>query len=265
MKNAMQKKDKKKGMIITGIVHTAILLLGLIPMASALQKPAEAEYVIPIEFAEFAQSSDEGLMATSEEIIETTKPVVEKELEEVDIVEEETVEEISQVEEVTEEIVSEVAEEVESEVVASETEIEGSEAETTAEAGQNETSESGETAGNDVVGTDEGQNGLDGDGVITRRIIYRSNISEAAYESGKIMVDVCIDRQGKILTVANNAEGTDISDMDMVRDVLDLVTDYRFEVDYSATLRECGTLTFVFDIETDEMWVEEMASYAANE
>jgi len=265
MKAEMQKKDKRKGMVITGAVHAAILLFGLIPLASAWQEAAPQEYAIPIEFAEFAQSNDEGLKSTSEVFAEISKPVVEEVLEEVDLVEEEVKEEVSQVEEVVEEVVSEITEEIESPLEASETEIEGSDSETTAEAGQNETNELGETEGNDVSGEDEGQNGLDGDGVITRQIIHRSNISQAAYESGKIVIDVCIDRRGKILTASNNADGTDIADMDMVRDVLDLVTDYRFETDYSAALRECGSLTFVFDIESGEGWIEEMATYATNE
>ena len=59
--------DRKRSAWITGGFHAAILLLGLVPLTREIMKDdAYAEYVIPIEFAEFAQSSDEGLKAESE-------------------------------------------------------------------------------------------------------------------------------------------------------------------------------------------------------
>ena len=82
-----------------------------------------------------------------------------------------------------------------------------------------------------------------------------------------IVVDVCIDRQGKILFARNNGEETTIENMEMVRHALDIASNYRFETDYSAALRECGSLTFVFDIEKGEegIWLQDAEAYVANE
>ena len=194
------------------------------------------------------------------------KPVTEQITEEVDLVNDETIEEVPQLTEAVEEVPSDVVEEVAEEVVASENEESHEDETTAAEAGQEATADEGNTLGNDVAGDDEGQNGLDGDGVITRQIIHRANISEAAYESGQIVVDVCINRAGRIITASNNAESTTIDDMEMVRDVLDIVTDYKFETDYSAALRECGRITFIFDVDNGGIgWSDAVEAYAAND
>ena len=257
--------DRTRSAWITGGFHAAILLLGLLPITRDIMKHESFdEYSVPIEFAEFAQSSDEGLMAASEVVVEETKPVTEQETEEVDIVNDETIEDVAQLTEEVEEIQSDVVDEASEEVVASETEEANQDEVTAAEAGQEATAEEGNTLGNDIAGEDEGQSGLDGDGVITRQVIYRANISEAAYESGQIVVDICINRQGKILTAANNTDNTTIDDMRMVRDVLELVTRYRFETDYSAALRECGRITFIFDVDNEGMgWSDAVEAYAA--
>ena len=54
--------------------------------------------------------------------------------------------------------------------------------------------------------------------------------------------------------------------MTMVRDVLNLVTAYRFETDYSAALRECGSITFIFDVDNGgKGWSDVVASDIADE
>lgn len=254
--------------MITGGVHAALLIIGLIPLTSAIHEQAQEQYVIPIEFAEFAQSSDEGLEATSDVLIPEEKPVVEEHTEEV------AIEEFSEIE-VEEEMVEEVETPLESEVLDEVEEIEASTAASEAEAavepestrGQEATASEGEVQGADTEGNDNGQNGLDGDGVITRKIIHREDITAAAHESGVIVVDVCIDRKGKILFARNNGEKTTIENVEMVRHALDIASDYRFETDYSAALKECGSLTFVFDIEKESegVWLQDAEAYVVNE
>ena len=252
--------------MITGIVHAAVLLFGLVPLTSAvIEQQTDYEYSIPIEFAEFAQTSDEGLVGTSENIIEDIKPVIEQSTEEVDITET-AIQEVSEIEEATEDIISDVVMDEVEEILADEAEVDGDAKESSSVGGQDMTSEEGDLSGTDAQGDDEGQTGLDGDGVITRQIIHRTDIGQAAFESGRIVVDVCINRAGRILTVANNADSTTIGNMAMIKDVLHLVADYRFENDYSAALRECGRISFVFDVDNGgEGWSDAVASYAAGE
>ena len=258
-----RQSNEKKSMTITVIVHAVLLIIGLLPLTSSIvfEQEGETQYVIPIEFAEFAQSSDEGLQAKSPVPDPEHKPVVEQEEVEPDIVEAEVIEEVAQVTEEVEPIESEIVEEVVDEVAASEdTQVNNDEA-SASEGGTNATLADGPTEGSDTAGDSDGQSGLDGDGVITRKIIYRQDISQVAFENGVIVVDICIDRQGKVMTAANNSENTTVEDMEMIRQALYLTTGYRFETDYSAAKRECGSLTFIFDIEGDM----EVAEYAMNE
>lgn len=245
--------NKKKSMLISIGVHAAILLIAMIPMASQLHvELAEEEmYVIPVEFAEFAQSSTEGLKAASQVRDPELKPVVEDKHVEPDVVEAEIVSEVPQITEEAEPIESEIIEDTPSEVVASEDNKTGEAEETASSGGSEATAAEGDSQGTDSEGEDEGQTGLDGNGVITRRVIHREDVTKAAEYSGIIAVNLCIDRRGYVVAVSKNAERTTIEDSDIIRKALNIAAGYRFEVDYGAAKRECGVLTFVFDIDDD--------------
>lgn len=243
------RNEKKKSLTLSIAIHTVLLVLGLIPIASQIEfdPDPDSQFVIPIEFAEFAPSQDEGLKAKSPVPDPEPKPVVEEKTEEPDVPAE-TISEVTQTEESIDAPEVEAVEETMEEVVATDELETGDAPETTSEGGSEATAEEGVTEGSDTSGEDEGQSGLDGNGVITRKITHREDISQAAFESGKIVIDICIDRSGKVLTAKNNADGTDIADMDMVRQALEIAVRYRFEIDYTAAQRECGSLTFIFDI-----------------
>ncbi len=245
--------NRKKSMLISFGVHSSILLLAMIPMASQLHVEFTEEqiYEIPIEFAEFAQSNDEGLKAASEVRDPEVKPVIEEHQEEPDVIEAEIVSDVAQITEEAEPVESEIITETIEEVVASEDNVTGEAEETASDGGSDATLADGNSQGTDSEGDDEGQTGLDGNGVITRRVIHREDITKAAQYSGIIAVNLCIDRRGYVTAVAKNEERTTITDSDIIRRALNIAAGYRFEVDYSAAKRECGMLTFVFEIDED--------------
>jgi hypothetical protein len=247
------KKNKKKSMLITIGVHTALFLAAMIPVATHLHLDLSEDvmYTIPIEFAEFAQSSDDALKAASQKRDTEVKPVTEEINNEPEIIEAEQISEVAETTEEAEPIESEVVEEVEAEVVAAEDNKIG-EAEKTASAGGNDaTAAEGNSAGTAAQGEDEGYPGLDGTGVITRKVIHREDITRVARYSGVIAVNLCIDRRGYVIAIARNDERTTIKDPELVRQAMEIATEYRFEKDYSAAKRECGVLTFVFDIDSE--------------
>jgi hypothetical protein len=210
----------------------------------------EQVYEIPIEFAEFARG-DEGKKAESPVRSEEVKPVVEEQKEEPDVVEEEKISDVPQVTEEAQPVESEIIEEVESEVAAAEDDVEGDAEETASSGGSDATVAEGESNGSDQAGEGEGQSGMDGDGVITRKVIHREDITQVAEYNGTIAVDLCIDRRGYVVSVAKNADRTTIADSDLVRRALNIAAGYRFEIDYTAAKKECVTLTIVFDIDED--------------
>lgn len=245
--------NRKKSMLITVGVHSAIFLAAMIPVASQLDLDFadDSGYVIPIEFAEFASSSKEGLKAASPVPDNEVKPVVDAQETEPDVIEAENVSDVAQITEEAEPVESENIEETVEEVVAAEDTHTG-DAEIAASAGGTDaTVAEGDSHGTDETGDDEGHSGLDGDGIITRKVIHREDVTKAAEYSGIIAVNLCIDRRGHVISVANNDERTTITDSDILRRALDIATGYRFESDYSAAKRECGVLTFVFEIDND--------------
>jgi hypothetical protein len=250
---ALANSNRKKSMLISFGVHSTILMLAMIPMASQLHEEISEEpiYEIAIDFAEFAQSSDEGLKAASPVRDTEVKPVIEEHQVEPDVIEAEKVSDVTQITEEAEPVESEIIEETTEEVVAAEDNITGEAEEAASSGGSDATLADGNSQGTDIEGDDEGQTGLDGNGVITRRVIHREDITKAAEYSGIIAVNLCIDRRGYVVSVAKNAERTTITDSDIIRRALNIAAGYRFEVDYSAAKRECGVLTFVFEIDED--------------
>ena len=248
-----EKVNRKKSVLISIGVHSAILLAALIPMASQLHVDITEEpyYEIPIEFAQFAKAGDKGLKAASPVRDLEVKPVIEEQKDEPDVVEAEKVSDVPQITEEVEPVESEIVDETTEEVIASEDNQVGDADEAASAGGSDATLAEGDSQGTDDAGNDEGQSGLDGDGVITRRVIHREDITKAAEYSGVIAVDLCIDRRGYVISVAKNGERTTITDSDIIRRALNIAAGYRFEVDYSAAKRECGILTFVFEIDED--------------
>jgi len=247
-----EKRNKKKSMLITIGVHSALFLAAMIPVATQLDLTIDDKtFVIPIEFAEFAQNSDEALMAASSIPDAEVKPVTEEINEEPEVIEAEQISEVAETTEEAEPVESEVVEEEAAEVVAAEDNHEGVAEETVSQGGSAATAENGDSAGSAESGEDEGYPGMDGTGVITRRVIHREDITRVARYSGVIAVNLCIDRRGYVVAIAKNAERTTITDVDLVKKALEIATEYRFETDYSAAKRECGVLTFVFDIDSD--------------
>ena len=90
---------------------------------------------------------------------------------------------------------------------------------------------------------------MEGDGIITRKVIYRENIAGVAKESGKITLDICIDRQGRVISVAYDPVNTTITDNEIIRQASYLAARYRFETKYNGPKRECGKLTFIFRVD----------------
>ncbi len=107
-------------------------------------------------------------------------------------------------------------------------------------------------AGDDDMG-DGGEGSGDGmfsgDGVLTRRIIERPNLSAIIAEEGMMSVNVCVDKQGKVTYVEFDPVHSTITDTDVIREALDASAYYKFEKKMNAPNRECGRLTFKIEFE----------------
>jgi hypothetical protein len=158
------------------------------------------------------------------------------------------VEEVKIEEQVTDVVSETTTTEAETDVVAAESNESGSDEETSANGGGHGAPVEGNQDGAATSGDGGGGDGLEGDGIITRRVVYRENITQIAKQSGKVVLRIAIDRAGKVTYVAFIPERSTITDDDLIRRASHLAAKYRYEADYSAPKREWGELTFIFRV-----------------
>ena len=104
--------------------------------------------------------------------------------------------------------------------------------------------------GDDVTPGD-GDEGMDfsGDGIFGRRVVYRADVKKITEEAGKIVVNLCINRTGRVVYAENNTELSTIDNRRIIKKAVDTTKKYRFDTDYTAKEKECGKLTFIFELD----------------
>lgn len=235
-------------------LHAGILLIAFLPFAHKAMEKKPLEYILEIGYMEELQevaSGSEGLQARSPVFNEEPEPTMDKPAEEpIPVNETEPVEETTMAENDTE-VISDVTAEEATDVVASETATSGSDTETSANGGGNGSPIEGNQDGAAMDGDGGGGDGLEGDGIITRKVIYREDITSVAKMNGRVTMDICIDREGKVIYAAYDPEKTTITDKEIIKQASYLAVRYRFEAKYNAPKKEWGELTFIFRIDED--------------
>jgi hypothetical protein len=101
----------------------------------------------------------------------------------------------------------------------------------------------------------KGQNGkklnygdFAGDGLFNRRIVTRANVSAIATVPGKVVLDICVNRLGKVTLAKFNLDNSTIKDLTVVTKAVDCAKQYVFDEDPSAPREQCGRLTFFFEL-----------------
>ena len=109
----------------------------------------------------------------------------------------------------------------------------------------NGTGDSGNgTDGSGNSGSGGGTGDGEGDGVLGRKVIYRANITEVAQgKVGKIVIDLCINKNGIVTYAEIDKIRSTIKETDVQSRALDAILNYRFEKDPRAPSRECGKYT----------------------
>lgn len=118
--------------------------------------------------------------------------------------------------------------------------------------GKTGSSDSGDSKTDGVA--DEGDQGMDfsGDGIFGRRVIKRADVKGITNENGKIVINLCVNTNGKVIFSELNEELSTIKNKSVLRKARKVASKYRFEPDYTAPAKQCGKLTFIFDIEEEE-------------
>jgi hypothetical protein len=88
-----------------------------------------------------------------------------------------------------------------------------------------------------------------GDGLFNRKVISRANVAQIATVEGKAVVNLCVDRSGKVVYAQYDIPNSTIRDRTVLSQAQDYAKRYVFEPDASAPLEQCGRLTFIFKIQ----------------
>lgn len=103
----------------------------------------------------------------------------------------------------------------------------------------------------DTPGTGTQGRDFSGDGIFGRRVVYRANVKGLTKETGKMVVNLCVNRTGRVTYVALDEAATTIEDPELRANAERVTRKYRFEKDYTAPREQCGKLTFVFKVPTE--------------
>jgi len=237
------------------------------PKPTKVEKPKPKPLEKPKPKIDIPKSKIPPILKTEEPedpIVTAPEPEPEPEpVEEIPEPVEEVVEEVEEVvEEVPEEVV-EVVEEVEEPVeeespggIADSGNSGGSGNSTTSNGSSSSAGEgnsgSSETGDSNTDGkADSGSSGHDfeGDGVITRRVKKRPDprvLKNLTEENGKIVLNVCISQEGRIVYCKFNEDLSTIDNPYIVAKTISAAKTYVYYKDYYAAKRECGLLNFSF-------------------
>ncbi len=273
--------NRKRGLRISIGLHILIILLALIPFLSNLQpdEPEQAKFVT-IDFTDFKPASREGAKPQKVKTASKPKKQVKKSVPQAKPVPKpkptpqtkpkpvltaptketpikttpkktEEVKDEAPLEKPTEDKTPEAPAEEEAAADRQTDDPDGAEAASDSEV--DKATESGSGTGNKSDGkADDGINWgeVTGEGIFSRRVIYRADVRKITEEEGKIVIRLCINRDGRVV-FAQNDDATTISDPAIVRKAIQLTTKYRFERDYTAPEKQCGKLTYIFTIDKE--------------
>ena len=90
--------------------------------------------------------------------------------------------------------------------------------------------------------------GFEGDGLLTRKVVFRPNLNDLMKESGKIVINLCVNRDGKVIYSESDRRASTISSSSLLRQAELTAEKYRYEKDYTVAPKQCGKLSFLVKI-----------------
>lgn len=276
-----EKKNKRRGIIIAFFLHTALLVIGLFPFLSNIQppEPPQMNNVIVMDFTDFTPASKEGAKpkaakkaekkkAKAKKAVPKAKPMPKpkpapktpKKKTMTEPSPEPPVAPAPKEKEAPKETVIDKPQPVEDtpapvDMEADAEEAEEDEAETaSADTKTSDAKESGTGTGNTGTGKlDRGKNWGEtaGEGIFSRRVTYRADVKKITKKEGKIVVELCINNGGRVVYAKADKAASTIKDNDVIRKAVHLTTKYKFEPDSTAPKKQCGKMTYIFDIEKE--------------
>lgn len=77
-----------------------------------------------------------------------------------------------------------------------------------------------------------------------RRVLHRAAIRDSSSRTGTIVVNLCVNRKGQVVSAEYSPKGSDTADEYLVRLALENARQWRFEK--SKQRKQCGNVTYNF-------------------
>ncbi|OOQ60149.1 energy transducer TonB [Mucilaginibacter pedocola] len=104
----------------------------------------------------------------------------------------------------------------------------------------------GTTLTNNYDGTGSGNGGSLN--LVQRSFVSRPSVSDDKRHAGKVVVDITVDKNGRVVTARAGARGTTITDADLLQKCEDALLNSQFNSSDTAPDSQRGTMTFVFKL-----------------
>ncbi len=274
--------NQRKGAIMSVIIHILFIALLLFPLFSYQDPPPELEGIL-VSFGEVdTGQGDDRPTTQNEEYVEQSAPAAQKEVEsEVvpDKVEDKIVKEVAKEEKkLTTEDPQAIALRKQKEKEAQEAAKKRAEAEAARkkaaeeEARKQAEAEAAKKQFGDIFGKGKGNTGKDGNqgtpdgdpdskilqgistgsgvvggGLGTRGVRSEPKITDRSQKSGKVVVNVCVDSAGKVISAEYTQRGSTTTDREL-RDIA-VKNAKLFQFTESNIDKQCGTITINFQLE----------------
>jgi TonB family protein len=92
----------------------------------------------------------------------------------------------------------------------------------------------------------QNSSGGEQNGLSKRTVMQRPIVSDTSARMGKVVVSICVDRDGNVISAEYNPRGSTTADSELCRKAIDAARQYRFAP--SAEPRACGTISFDFKL-----------------
>ncbi|MBL7827748.1 MAG: energy transducer TonB [Saprospiraceae bacterium] len=113
--------------------------------------------------------------------------------------------------------------------------------------GSNPFGKSSGTGGGSGGGDGTGTGASIGGGLGGRKVVTRGRINDDSQKEGKVVIAVCVDADGKVVSAEYKLAGSTTSDSELKSKALTAARGYKFAA--SASSQECGTITFNFKLQ----------------
>lgn len=113
--------------------------------------------------------------------------------------------------------------------------------------GDNPFGKSNGTGGGSGGGDGGGTGASVGGGLGGRKLVSRGRISDNSQKEGRVVIGVCVDSGGNVISAEYKLAGSTTSDSELKSKALAAARNYRFGS--SSVAQECGTITFNFKLQ----------------